>query len=313
LHVVEHSPTILVVGGANTDYLVRGRSLPKPGETVQGDEFIEAPGGKGVNQAVAAARLGAIASLVARVGRDERGAAIIAALRDEGVDAGLVFRDEEAMTGVALIQVDDAGEKAILTAAGANRQVSTADIDAAADALKLTKVLLLQLEIALESTMAAAARTHRAGGMVILDAGPATPVPDDFLRETNVVRANAAEAGALTGIPVHDRASAHRAAEDLLRRGVELAAVQAGSEGNLLVWREGEVWLSKVAVAAVDATGAGDAFAAGLAVSLAEGRPVEEAGRFANAAAALATTVLGAQAGLPRRGAVEALLRDLDG
>lgn len=299
---------IFVVGAANTDYLIRGPRLPRPGETVQGEEFVEAAGGKGVNQAVAAARLGASVGLVARVGSDARGDGIVAALWAEGVDARFVVRDPEAITGVALIQVGEQGQKAILTAAGANRRLSHSDVQAAAPALAAARILLVQLEVPIEITMAAVSLTRKAGGQVILDAGPAVPLPDAFLREINIVRANASEAEVISGLPVRDRASARAAAVELLRRGVQAAALQAGEEGNLLVWRDGEAWLPKIPVESIDATGAGDTFAAALATYLVGGHSLEEVGRFANAAAALATTVLGAQAGLPRRAAVEELL-----
>jgi ribokinase len=305
------SPQIVVVGSANTDYLIRGPKLPRPGETVAGEEFVEGAGGKGVNQAVAAARLGASVATVARVGGDERAEAIIAALQTEGVDSGFMVRDRQAVTGVALIIVGEGGEKAIATAPGANRRLSVADIAAARPTLASARVLLVQLEVPVEATLAAAQICRQAGVTVILDAGPAVPLPDDFLREVSIVRANAGEAEALSGVRVHDRASARRAAEQLLRRGPQAAALQAGEEGNLVVWHDGEAWLPKIPVASVDATGAGDAFAAALGTLVAEGRPLAEAGRFANAAAALATTVVGAQAGLPSRAAVEALLSRL--
>jgi ribokinase len=169
-------------------------------------------------------------------------------------------------------------------------------------------VLLVQLEVPLEAVEAAVLLARDAGATVVLDPAPATALPDELLGLLDVIKPNAAEAEALTRVAVRDRASARQAAQVLLDHGVEVVAVQAASEGNLLVWGEGEHFLPELAVERVDTTGAGDAFAAALGVLLAEGRPLEEAGQFANAAAALATTVLGAQASLPRRAAVEALL-----
>jgi ribokinase len=299
---------IVVAGGANFDYLVRGPKLPQPGETAPGDVFDEAPGGKGANQAVAAARLGARVAFVGRIGADERGEAILARLREEGVDTRHAVRDAYSSTGVALVMVNQQGQKQILTAPGANRQLTIADVLAAAPTIAAARVLLTQLEVPLECVMAAARLAHAAGAKVVLDPAPPIALPDEFLPLVDVVKPNAAEAEALTGVRVQDRDAARRAARRLLERGVGAVAVQAGEAGNLLVWPEAECWLPRIEVESVDATGAGDAFAAALAVALAEGRAWSEAGALASASAALATTVIGAQAGLPRRQAAEALL-----
>jgi ribokinase len=299
---------VVVLGGANLDYLARGSRLPRPGDTVQGDEFQEAPGGKGANQAVAAARLGARVALIARVGDDARGTALLERLLAEGVDARHVLRDSQAPTGVAVIQVDRRGEKQILTAPGANRSLSVEDVERAAPALRAARVALFQLETPLESVTAAARVAREAGARVVLDPAPAVPLPDELLRMLDVIRPNAGEAQVLTGAAVSDRASAGAAARQLLARGVAAAIVQAGNDGDLLVWSDDELWLPRLPVESVDSTGAGDAFAGALSVMLAEGRPLPEAARFASAAAALATTKLGAQAALPRREAIQALL-----
>jgi len=299
---------VAVVGKANIDYLVRGPRLPAPGQSVNGDAFQEAAGGKGANQAVAAARLGARVTLVARVGRDARGDAVLARLHDEAVDTRFVTRDPEAPTGVALCQVSASGEKQILSAAGANARLTAACVREAQPALTSARIVLCQLGVpldALEETVRIA-RTVRAP--VMLDPGPPTPLPNALIAQLDVIRANMSEAQVLTGIRVRDRASAREAAKDLLRRGVRMVAVQAGEEGDLILTRDGETWLPRFEVKRLDATGAGDAFASAFAVCLAEGKRLEEAGRFASAAAALATTVLGAQASLPRREAVLRLL-----
>ncbi len=304
---------VVVVGGANTDYLVRGPRLPGPGETAQGDEFQEAPGGKGANQAVAAARLGARVAFVGRVGSGDRGDQVLARLHQEGVDTHYVVRDHSTYTGVALVMVAESGEKQILAASGANRHLSIADVQAAAEAIRHAKVVLTQLETSLEITETVARLGHEAGAKVLLDPSPPVGLPDELLHQIAVIKPNSREAQALTGIEVKDRTTAHRAAEALLRRGVGAVAVQAGEEGNLIVWREGEMFMAKVPVKSVDATGAGDAFIAALGVMLAEGKSLAEAGPFANAAAALTTTVLGAQAALPYRDAVLQLLAQYPG
>ena len=299
---------IVVVGGANTDYLVRGPRLPQRGETGQGDEFQPAPGGKGANQAVAAARLGARVAFVGRVGRDVRGDEIMARLKGAGVDTRYVVRDDATFTGVALVMVEHSGEKQILAAPGANRRLAIGDIQAAAEAITHAKFVLTQLETSVEITTAVAQLGHHAGVQVILDPAPPVPLSDDLLRQIAVIKPNSKEAQVLTGIQVRDRATARQAAEQLLQRGVGAVAIQAGEEGNLIIWRGGDRFMEKMPVKSIDATGAGDAFVAALAVALAEGKPLAEAGPFANAAAALSTTVLGAQAALPRRAAVVDLL-----
>ena len=293
--------TIVVVGGANMDYLVRGQKLPKPGETVMGIEFQEAPGGKGANQAVAAARLGAQVSFVGCIGGDRQGKAILKRLKDEGVETKYVTRHKEEQTGVALILVGEGGEKEILTAPGVNRQLSVNDIHEAAQTIRQARILLMQLEVPLEAVMSAARLADKAGVKIILDPAPPIPLPDELLSMLSVIKPNAREAEALTGIQVRDCDSAREAAKRLLKRGVGTVAVQAGKEGNLIITSEQEYWFPIIPVESVDATGAGDAFAAGLAVALSEERPWLEAGNWASAAAALKTTKLGAQAGLPTR------------
>ena len=299
---------IVVVGGANMDYLVRGQKLPKSGETVMGDLFQEAPGGKGANQAVAAARLGTRVALVARVGTDERGAAILKRLKDEGVDFKHIVRDEKELTGVALIMVGEGGEKEILTAPGVNRHFGVDDVHQAADMIQSTRMLLTQLEVPLEAVMLSAKLAHQAGAKIVLDPSPPISLPDDLMHMIDLIKPNSREAGALTGIPSRDRDSARRAARYLLERGVGAVAAQAGDEGNLIITPDEEYWFPKIRVQSIDATGAGDAFAAALTVAMLEERPWQEGGAWASAAAALKTTKLGAQAGLPTRHQVLALL-----
>ena len=299
---------VVVVGKANMDFLVRGPRLPGPGMSVNGDAFQEAPGGKGANQAVGAARLGARVALVAHVGDDVRGASVRAALEREGVDVGWVSRDATAATGVALCQVARSGEKQILSYAGANALLTAAHVRAAASAIGSAKVVLCQLGVPIDAVMEAVRMAKAAGAQAMLDPGPPAPLPNELIAMLDVIRPNTSEAQILTGIVVRDRLTAREAARDLLRRGAKVAAVQAGEHGDLLVWNEVESWLPRFEVSRVDATGAGDAFASAFAVALAEGWPLEDVGPFASAAAALATTKLGAQASLPTRPAVLQLL-----
>ena len=299
---------IVVVGGANMDYLVRGEELPKPGETVKGNLFQEAPGGKGANQAVAATRLGARVTLVARLGTDRRGNEILNNFKEEGIDTKFVVRDETGHTGVALVMVEEAGEKQIMTAPGVNRELSVDQVHRAAKAIQSAKILLTQLEVPLEALMLAARLAHEAGAKIVLDPSPPVSLPDELIQLVTVIKPNAREAEALTGVASRDRESAREAAKRLLDRGVGVVAIQAGDEGNLIVTAEQEFWFPIIPVQGIDATGAGDAFAAALAVGLLEERPWPQIGALASAAAALKTTKLGAQAGLPTREQVTELL-----
>jgi ribokinase len=299
---------VVVVGGANTDYTVRGPHLPAPGETVEGSEFHESPGGKGANQAIAVARLGARSALVACVGDDERGRHSIAQLKKDGVDTRAVRREREAPTGAALILLDESGQKQILTAPGANEKLSEEDVFAAGELIASAEVVLVQLEIPLRTAAAAIRIGRAAGARVVLDPAPARPLSEEVLRDVHVIRPNSGEAEALTGIPVRDVDSARQAAMNLIRRGAGAACVGAPA-GNLLVSPEGELWLPHLPLHAVDKTGAGDAFAGGLAAALARAQPLDVAFRFAHAAAALKTTKLGAQTGLPRDHEVFDLVR----
>jgi ribokinase len=202
---------------------------------------------------------------------------------------------------VALILVDRSGEKQILTALGANRRLTQADVEAAKDTIASAKVLLAQLEVPVPVVAHALGLARAAGLTTVLDPAPAVPLQEKILQLVDVIRPNASEAHILTGIPVRDRASAAAAARILLSRGVGAVVVQAGDAGDLLLTPDEERFLPRLAVKKVDATGAGDAFAAALATSLAEGRSLADAATLGSAAAALATTKLGAQAGLPHR------------
>jgi ribokinase len=304
---MKSSIDVLVVGGANTDYLVRGKRLPRAGETVEGERFLEAAGGKGANQAVAAARLGANVAFVARVGNDARGHALVDALRAEDVDTSLVTFDDHAETGVALVAVDEHGEKQIMTAPGANGRLTSDDVHAAAVQIANAGVVLVQLEVALDAVDAAIRLGRAAGAKVVLDPAPARLLAEDLLVDVHVIRPNAAEAEVLTAVEIDCRESACTAAKNLIRRGVG-AAIIAAPGGDLVVAGDEEMWLPHHKVDVVDTTGAGDAFAAALASCLALGEDLFVAARFANAAAALATTKFGAQAGLPRRHQVLELL-----
>src|SRR3954464_13440669 len=283
---------VVVVGGLNTDFLVRGSRLPRPGETLDGEEFMKAAGGKGANQAVAAARLGARVAFVGCIGKDARGVGLVKGLKAEGVHTGFVKKTARVATGAALIMVGEGGEKLIYVAPGSNRHLDPSDVTAAGSLLARARVLLIQFEVPMNTVLHTVKLARKSGALVVLDPAPAATMPKGLLKLVDVIRPNASEAEALTGVRVRDRGSARKAAKKLLEQGARLAATQAGDSGDLLVWRDGEAFFPRRQVKSVDATGAGDAFAAGLAVALAEGRSFVEAGLLANAAAALATTKL---------------------
>jgi ribokinase len=291
---------VVVVGGANTDYLVRGPSLPRPGRSVEGDVFRQGPGGKGANQAVAAARLGASVALVACIGSDDRGDAILSRLAEEHVDSAAVRRDRRSETGAVLVMVDASGEKQTMFAPGANHKLAARDIAAAGEVIANARVLLVQLEVPVETVGTAVRLARASGARVVLDAAPPRPLPEELLQDVHVLRSNSVEAEALTGIEIVDGASARQAAANLMRRGVQAAIIGAPG-GNLLLSAEWELWFPHYPVQTVDTTGSGDAFSAALAVCLSRGDDLPRAARFASAAAALKATRLGPQAGLPRR------------
>lgn len=295
------TPEIVVIGGINSDHAIRGRRLPFL-DSVQGTSFHQGVGGKGANQAVAAARLGAHTALVGKVGRDFRGSEILRQIEREEVSTKFVRRASISETGAALLMVDQKGTKQTMAYPGANAALSTWDIRSAAGIITRAKAVLVQLEVPLEAARLAMRLAVGGGARVILDPSP-VPVgglDDVYLRLADVVRMNSREAEQLTGIEVSDRAGARVAAEQLLWRGRGGAAiVEVGGEGNLLVSDESEHWIPNFPVQAVDTTGAGDAFAATVAVAISRGFSLSRAAELGAAAAALASQDFGAQSALP--------------
>ncbi|MBC8146285.1 MAG: ribokinase [bacterium] len=301
------SPRVVVVGSINIDYQIRTATLPRPGETVEGSQFLESHGGKGANQAIAIARLDAHTSLVARIGANGVGA--INHLNEFGVDTSNVRVDESVSTGIALIVVDASGEKTITVHRGANERISVADVSAASDVIASADILMVQLEIPIDVVYYALKLGRELKTMTVLDPAPATALDDELLVLVDVIRPNATEAETLTGVHVVDSGSALRAAHELIRRGAGIAAVAAAGDGNVIASRDSEHCVPLFDVQSIDATGAGDAFAAALAIRIWESQPLQDAVEFASASAALATTAMGAQTALPSRNAVEAFLK----
>lgn len=299
---------LTVVGSVNMDLVIRSPCIPQAGETILGHDFYTAPGGKGANQAVAAARLGARVSMVGRVGHDAFASTLLDGLAADGVDHAFVLKDGAAASGVALIVVDDAGRNSIVVASGANMRLSPADVDAAEASIAEADTLLLQLESPLDTVLRAAqvARSH--GVTVLLNPAPARPLPAALLGLVDVLVPNEIETARLVQAPVDDYAGAEMAAHKLLRMGPGAVILTLGERGALLVHGSGSEHHPAFPVTPVDTTGAGDAFVAAFAVANAEGKPLAEAVRWGNAAGALATTVPGAQPSLPNRARLEAFL-----
>jgi ribokinase len=301
---------VTVVGSLNMDLVARAPRIPQPGETIIGDDFRTVPGGKGANQAVAAARLGAHVSMVGRVGGGAFAGPLLENLAAAGVDHTHVIRDSQTATGIAMIMVDDAGQNSIVVVSGANMRLSPADVDAAEVAITASDVLLLQLESPLETVTRAAEVACAHGVGVVLNPAPARPVPPTLLSLVDVLIPNESETALLTNLPVGDRAEAEAAADVLRNMGVGTVILTLGKRGAMLARDGGAELFPAFEVTPVDTTAAGDAFVGGFAVALAEGKPLIEAVRWGNAAGALATTKLGAQPSLPTRRALETLLAE---
>jgi ribokinase len=301
---------VVVVGSLNMDLTARAAHLPAPGETVLGDGFAMIPGGKGSNQAVAAARLGARTAMVGSVGTDAMGTDLLAVLDAEGVDRRGVDRVDDQPTGVALITVDDAGENAIVVARGANDTVTPERVRAHAALVGSAAVLVTQLEIPLASVRVALGLARDRGVRTILDPAPACELDDGIIALVDLVTPNESEVATLTGVTVGDGADTEavvRAARKLLDRGCGAVLVTLGRRGARYVDAEQQIDVEPYAVEAVDTTAAGDAACGALAAAFARGAPLREALDDAAAAGALAATVTGASRSLPSMAALRAL------
>jgi ribokinase len=300
-------PRIVVVGSSNTDMIIRLDRIPRPGETVLGGQFVTAAGGKGANQAVAAARAGAEVTFIARVGQDMFGQRAVAAFVEEGINVSHIVHDPDCPSGVALIFVAKDGENSIAVAGGANGKLSPGDVTAGAAALEGASVLLMQLETPLETVEAVAEMAACRGVSLILNPAPARPLPDGLLRRVSILTPNETEAELLTGIVVTDETSAGRAAAALRGCGVPTVIITLGARGAL--YSGGLRMVPGFPVKAVDTTAAGDVFNGALAVALGEGRALPDAVRLANAAAAISVTRLGAQPSAPTRPEIDQFLQ----
>ena len=302
-------PRILVIGSSNTDMIVKVPEFPNPGQTVLGGEFITAPGGKGANQAVSAARAGGKVTFIARVGNDMFGKRAVEGFQKDGVNVDHVVLDSQSPSGVAMIFVAASGQNCIAVAPGANAKLSAADVRRSAADFRGASAVLMQLEIPLKRVADAAELAAHRAVPVILNPAPAQRLPSALLKRVSILTPNEVEATALSGVEVRDGASAAQAVAKLRKLGVRTVIITLGAKGAFVASATVSQLVPAFKVKAMDTTAAGDVFNGALAVALGEGKPLLDAVRFANAAAAISVTRLGAQPSAPTRGEIERFLR----
>jgi len=292
---------ILVIGSSNTDMVIKTRKLPAPGETILGGTFLLNPGGKGANQAVAASRLGGKVTFVTKRGNDLFGNQTVGILMREGVDTSYIVKDPVLPSGVALITVDEAGENSIVVAPGSNGNLAVEDIPSALFENEKFEILLLQLEIPLETVEYEAVAASEKGLKVILNPAPAMALSDNLLRHVWLITPNETEAEILTGIKITDIYSAGEAASILQQKGVKNVIITLGADGAYIKSENYSGIIPGIVVNAIDTTAAGDIFNGAVAVATSEGKDLRESVIFANKAASISVTRLGAQASAPYR------------
>lgn len=303
---------ILVLGSLNMDLIVRTPRLPAPGETILGTGFSTAPGGKGANQAVAAAKLGAPVKMIGRVGADDFGKTMRSSLNAVGADTQYLVTDNEAATGIASIWVDDRGQNSIIVAPGANARVGRADVDAASAAFRHARVLVAQLEIPLETVQYAFQIARKHNCLTVLNPAPAQPLSRKILELVDLVIPNETEAAQLTGMTVQDMTGAHNAANVLKQMGARRILITMGDKGAFFLDDDAPpLPVPPFAVRAVDTTAAGDAFVGALAAARARDKDWTTSLREASAAGALAVTRPGAQPSLPTRAELDEFLNQV--
>lgn len=299
---------VLVIGSSNTDLIVQSENLPSPGQTVMADAFSTLPGGKGANQAVAAARAGAFVTFIARIGSDAFGLHALRCLEAEGIDTTFILRDPDLASGIASILVDRKGENVIAVVPGANAALSPVQVDAAATLFERVSICLLQLETPLPTVVHAAGLAKEHGVPVILNPAPGRKLPPRLLSDLFILTPNETETEILTGILPDSEKTARQAADNLMDLGVKNVVITLGARGALLATARETAMVPAPSVDAQDTTGAGDAFNGALAAALGQTRSLADAVAFANCAGALAVTRVGAQSALPRESQIRALL-----
>lgn len=296
---------ILVVGSSNTDMVIKARHLPRPGETILGGSFFMNPGGKGANQAVTIARLGGQVTFICKTGSDIFGHQSQQLFEEEGINTSYIFSDSEHPSGVALITVDENAENCIVVASGANANLLPSDLNKADEAIAEADLILMQLEIPMETVEYVAEQGHRLGKKVILNPAPAHPLSPSLLKHLYMITPNETEAEMISGIKITDETSAIEAAKVLVGMGVQNVIITLGSKGALAYCDKDVEMIPALKVEAVDTTAAGDVFNGALTVALSEGRSLPEAVRFACKASAISVTRVGAQSSAPYRNEVD--------
>ncbi len=303
------SPTVAVVGSINMDLVVRTGTLPRPGETCLAEESQEVCGGKGANQAVAAARAGAKVSMIGRVGDDSFSQRLMDNLCREQIDCGAVQTTEHCASGLAVVAVEHSGQNAILVVPGANSRLTEDDVRSAQSVIRAADVLLVQLEIPLPAVHTAIRLARQAEVRIVFDPAPvSTQLPADLF-DVDVLCPNESEAAALCGFSVDSDESAGKAAQTLYDAGARRVVITRGNRGTVTFDGRNMVQDAAFPVDSVDTTAAGDAFAGALAVRWAEGADFLDAVRFASAAGACAASRPGAQPAMPQRTEIDALLK----
>ena len=301
---------ILVVGSLNMDLVVRVKEMPQPGETIFGEGFQMAAGGKGANQAIAAARSDAKVTMIGKVGADDFGARLRDNLVIDGINTEHITVDDQAATGIATITLDERGQNSIIVASGANMQLTPDDVREAWASLEHVDMVVMPLEIPIDCVMEAAKLAKRDGARVLLNPAPAQSLPKELLANLDLLIPNETELEIISGMPVSDRASAEKAAQVLFETGVEIIVVTLGADGALLLQDGRTTHIAAPVVEVVDTTAAGDSFIGGLAAALTQGKPIEDAVAYASCAGALAVTKFGAQPSIPMAADVKKLLSE---
>lgn len=301
---------ILVIGSSNTDMVIKTSRFPLPGETIIGGDFFMAMGGKGANQAVAAKRSGGEVSFVGKIGKDIFGQRAVGYLKDEGINVNYVKTDPEKHSGIAVITVNRTGENSIIVAHSSNNSLSPSDIMDISEAIDSSEIILLQLEIPLETVSFIAEYASKQNKTIILNPAPAAVLPNSLYKNISIIIPNESETELLTGISVKDETSAMEAASILVNKGVKTVIITMGSRGAFVFSEKFTSLVSAPKVNAIDTTGAGDTFCGALSVKISESCNLKEAVLFANHAAAISVTRFGAQPSIPTKEEVLNFLKE---
>ena len=302
------SKQIVVVGSSNMDLVAKAPRIPVVGETLTGSDFFMVPGGKGANQAVAAAKLGGEVVFIAKLGKDVFAEASLENFKSVGINSKHIEQLDGVPSGIAIIAIDDNGKNIIIVVPGANGKLMPADVDNAGSDIANAAAVVCQLEVPIETVEQAAKLAKKNNVPFILDPAPARELSDELLSMVDIIKPNETEAQILTGIKVTDETSAGQAADALLAKGVKTAIITLGEKGLMIATGESKEMIPNNKVEAVDSTAAGDAFTGSLAYGLAEGKSLKDAALYANAVAAISVTRYGAQPSMPTKAEVDAFI-----